>query len=282
MKKISNILIGLLLVMLSFSFNSVAFAATTPLKSVQANITQLVIPLNCSINISKNISVSGIYNNGSKSDITYLNTVKWSISNTSKAILPHDGTIRGLQEGSTTLNIEYNGKSTNINLVVKKININFNCENPNVVSQYTLNIIKQLLGNSGLSSATITSTMRTPAQQVEAMYNNCQSNVEKQLGIYGSAGDKVIRVYINDKKLKKSKSQIINNMKNKILEVGPTNISRHCAETSEYNKLNVIDIAQSSIKDKSSFYKELKLAEKKGILKKVLDENGCYHIEIYQ
>lgn len=63
------------------------------------------------------------------------------------------------------------------------------------VSPYTLNVMKQILIDAGLTSAKITSTIRTPQKQAEIMYANCErTGPEAQKGIYAPAGDKIIDV----------------------------------------------------------------------------------------
>lgn len=150
-----------------------------------------------------------------------------------------------------------------------------------VVSPYTLNVIKQILTNTGLTSAKITSTIRTPQKQAEIMYANCERTGPKiQKDIYAPAGEKVIDVYIEGKSEKLTKAEIIENMVSEINNIWPERVSLHCVPETQYSELNVLDISQSSISNSKAFKKQLDIAEKNGLIKKYLIENGCYHLEI--
>lgn len=146
-----------------------------------------------------------------------------------------------------------------------------------VVSKLTVSVLEKAMKAAKDDEITITSTMRSARSQAEAMYANLErTGADEQKAIYGDAGDKVIDVYVKDKKAKKSKSVIISNMESKINEVGPSNVSKHCGDPA---KLNVVDVAHSSISNKTAFYNALKADPN---VSKVLDENNCYHVEVKQ
>jgi hypothetical protein len=153
--------------------------------------------------------------------------------------------------------------------------------NKNVISEHAIYVIKNMLRDSSNTSARITSSARTPYEQALAMYNNILSRgVEDQKALYGSYGDKVIDVYIEQKAAGKSKGEILESMEAKILELGPRNVSRHCAD---FNKLVVVDIAPSSISNKSGFTATAYNYETSGVLSKFLqpeDGDPAYHLEI--
>lgn len=153
----------------------------------------------------------------------------------------------------------------------------------NVVTSHAQTVIKEILADAGLSSAKITSTIRTPEKQATIMYDNCKSlGVQSQKDLYGSAGDKVIDTYVNSVKAGKSKDTVIKDMIGTINSLWPTRVSLHCVPVDEYKKLNVIDIGMSSISNKSSFVKALDRAKSSGKIKKYIveDKNSCYHLEI--
>ena len=132
-----------------------------------------------------------------------------------------------------------------------------------VVSSYSKSVIKQMLANSGLKKATITSTIRTPAHQANIMYENCVANgAQSQLKLYASAGDQVINVYIAGKNAGYSKATILSNMTKKINNLWPTRVSLHCVPEAQYKKLNVIDIG-ASIGNKPAFVSQLKVLKVK-------------------
>jgi RHS repeat-associated protein len=113
------------------------------------------------------------------------------------------------------------------------------------VSEYTLKILSEILHESNNESALITSTIRTPEDQVRIMFNNIKTyGVEHQKRLYSYNGDKVIEQYPN-KDL----------MLEKINEIGSQNISRFCGD---FNKINVIDISPGSIKNKTEFIQQIK------------------------
>ena len=117
----------------------------------------------------------------------------------------------------------------------------------NAVSAHSLEILKDVLRAAGLKSATITSTARTAEDQARAMYNNLEEHgVAPQKALYGPAGDKVIDVYIASKAAKKKPDQIKADMEAKIIEIGPSKVSRHCAD---FTRLNVFDVGPHSIGD---------------------------------
>ncbi len=71
------------------------------------------------------------------------------------------------------------------------------------ISAYSLNIIRQIARNSNNPKVTITSTTRTPMEQAKEMYKGClQYGIAEQYKLYGSNGDKVIKVYENLHKIK--------------------------------------------------------------------------------
>ncbi|NJD08996.1 MAG: hypothetical protein FIB01_00645 [Gemmatimonadetes bacterium] len=82
----------------------------------------------------------------------------------------------------------------------------------------------------GLSTATITSASRTPAEQARVMYENCvKHGAAHGKALYGAAGDKVIDVYSRSKD--KPKDEVIELMRKKIEELGPARVSRHLSST---------------------------------------------------
>lgn len=121
--------------------------------------------------------------------------------------------------------------------------------NRSVISAFALDFLKGLLLSSGNTSATITSSARTPFEQAKAMYNNIeQHGVASQKALYATAGDTVMDVYVASKASGKQRDEILQDMTNKILEVGPSTVSRHSAD---FTKLVVVDIAPSSILNKA-------------------------------
>jgi hypothetical protein len=70
-------------------------------------------------------------------------------------------------------------------------------------------------------------------------------------------------------------------MENEIITVGPDKVSKHVADPA---KLNVVDIAPSTITDKQAFINAVNEAMKAGLVSKFLQPptDPAYHIEIPQ
>lgn len=154
--------------------------------------------------------------------------------------------------------------------------------NKSVVSQKTLDLLKSILKDAGLDSCRITSTSRTPEDQARAMYNNLvATSVPRQKKLYGAAGDQVIDVYVVQKAAGKTADQIKAAMEAKIKALGPTHVSRHCADPSV---LNVIDIAPSTIANKQAFETAVLAAKARGKVSHFITPptDPAYHLEIPQ
>ena len=126
------------------------------------------------------------------------------------------------------------------------------------------------------------STIRTPADQARIMFDAIESEgVAYSMGLYGPAGDKVTDVYVAGKLAGKSDREIKIDMESKINAVGPTKVSNHIKDPV---KINVVDIAPSSIQNKPEFIKAVNEAMKSGSVSKFLQPpiDKAYHLEIPQ
>lgn len=113
------------------------------------------------------------------------------------------------------------------------------------VSEKSRTVLKRVMKAASVFSITVTSTARDAYDQARAMYDNIENEgVDAQKGLYADAGRQVIDVYSAGKNDNKDRNAIIGDMKAKIVALGPDKVSRHCADSSS---LNVIDIAPSSI-----------------------------------
>ena len=147
------------------------------------------------------------------------------------------------------------------------------------VTNFSLLVLEDILQKAGLTSATISSTARTPAEQARVMFSNIETtSVAKQKQLYAAAGDLVIDEYVKAKKAGKTPVEIKAAMEAKINELGPTKISHHAADP---NVLCVFDVAPSSIAKKAAFEKAVKADKRvKKFLMPPLDPG--YHLEIPQ
>lgn len=162
--------------------------------------------------------------------------------------------------------------------------INFGSKaNQAVVSNHTKTVLKEILSHAGLDSCKITSTSRTPADQARIMYDNLEAHgVAQQKALYAAAGDLVIDVYSQQKAAGKNATQIKAAMEAKINAIGPEKVSHHCADPA---KLNVIDVAPSSIANKHGFENAVNVARISGKVSRFITPNNgdpAYHIEIPQ
>ena len=172
--------------------------------------------------------------------------------------------------------VKYNKSEIDLSVVGKDNSVKMDR-----ISSYSLNIIKQIARNSNNPKVTITSTTRTPMEQAKEMYNGClEYGITEQYKLYGSNGDKVIKVY-EDLHKTKTRQEIIQAMYEKIIELGAHNVSNHCVE--DISKINAIDISIWRLKNPNDFKKEIQKFEKLQKLK-FIDETKrqCYHIEITQ
>jgi len=109
---------------------------------------------------------------------------------------------------------------------------------------------------SGTRDVLISSTQRTPRDQARVMFDNCRKDgPDQQKGLYASAGDKVIDVYVASTAAGRSADQVKADMEAKIVDLGPTNVSRHTADP---RVLAVIDVAPSSLPDMGTFERAVK------------------------
>lgn len=115
------------------------------------------------------------------------------------------------------------------------------------VADPSVAILKDVVRAAGLTKATITSTARSAADQARAMYQNLTTHgVAKQKALYGATGDKVIDTFVALRDAGTSGQEIKDGMRDKILELGPSRVSRHCGDP---KVLNVFDVGPNSLGD---------------------------------
>jgi hypothetical protein len=158
------------------------------------------------------------------------------------------------------------------------------------VSEYAKDVIKLALKESGMTTAVITSTMRTPKEQATIMLRNAKKNYKKQFQLYRTEGQEVLKVYDANKTL--SDEKITNLMVEKIesLEKEGRAVSSHCITEKGYKKRNIIDIGVGSTRalnanfNKEFFTNALENLKKEGFIARLIDEtnksNNCWHVEI--
>jgi hypothetical protein len=125
------------------------------------------------------------------------------------------------------------------------------------LSDYTLNVIKDVMRRAGRFKATISSTVRTPLEQVEAMFTNLTKpgGVARQRKLYLDPGNAVIDTYVQvsdgmtTKQILAARDSIVDQMLNTIDNLpngwGPYDVSHHCATPEEWAARNVVDVSIS-------------------------------------
>ncbi|HVG22277.1 MAG TPA: hypothetical protein VNI02_24785 [Blastocatellia bacterium] len=147
------------------------------------------------------------------------------------------------------------------------------------VTPFSIGVLKDILRAAGLRGALITSTSRSPAEQARVMFINLQlTGVARQRSLYKPPGNKVIDVFVASKAAGKTDAQIKADMESKIIELGPTTVSRHASDP---HVLCVFDVAPSSIQNQRAFVAAVR-AERR--VSKFLQPpvDPAFHLEIPQ
>ncbi|RDU61724.1 hypothetical protein CQA53_09805, partial [Helicobacter didelphidarum] len=154
----------------------------------------------------------------------------------------------------------------------------------NLISKYSIDILKQLGRDSKNHILTITSIARTPQQQANIMYNLIVSNgVSHVRGIYSNKVYSVINAYQQLTQKDKSKNDIIKAMEQEIERLVPLGYFQHCQDS---KVKNVFDISVRRLKNPNDF---LNIAQRyqsnhQGfrIIDETINKAPCFHIEITQ
>lgn len=126
---------------------------------------------------------------------------------------------------------------------VNQLKINYSSSaNKSTVSDYTTSVLVDVMNTTGESSVQVNSTARSIEEQVSLMSDMVESRgISAQKKMYGSAGDKVLDKYPDEKAMLETAKAI-----------GPNKISKHCADL---NQMNVVDVSpvNGGIKNAKSF-----------------------------
>ncbi|EMQ1492190.1 LysM peptidoglycan-binding domain-containing protein [Enterobacter kobei] len=121
----------------------------------------------------------------------------------------------------------------------------------NIVSNQSLDIMKEIMKSSGVHKITITSTLRTVQKQVVAMYDNMRSKgIQSQLDYYAAPGREVVQTGIDAGGTDKNKESVVKKaMMDKVesLQKDGRLVSKHCVSLEEYALRNVFDISKTSM-----------------------------------
>ncbi|MGS2691694.1 MULTISPECIES: LysM peptidoglycan-binding domain-containing protein [Citrobacter] len=121
----------------------------------------------------------------------------------------------------------------------------------NIVSNKSLDIMKEIMKSSGVHKITITSTLRTVQKQVVAMYDNMRSKgIQSQLDYYAAPGREVVQTGVDAGGTDKNKESVVKKaMMDKVesLQKDGRLVSKHCVSLEEYALRNVFDISKTSM-----------------------------------
>ncbi len=160
-----------------------------------------------------------------------------------------------------------------------------------IVDPYCFDVIRLVMINAGCSKAVLTSTIRTPEEQVDIMYKNAKINLAGQYSLYGANGDTVLKIYENN--TTKSEAEVKKLMVDKVKELLKTDqrVSLHVTTPEAYKLKNIIDIGVNSTQaaagttfNKAKITAAFTKAATDGYISKFIDEtnksNNCWHVEI--
>lgn len=170
------------------------------------------------------------------------------------------------------LNYLSSGKEGRLTEKTVNVNIGPGVDTRHIGSRH-LETLRQACAESGNYRPVITSGYRDIESQIKAMYHNIVRNYAGQRSLYLSGGQRIIDAYDEAKKQGKSEGETLAAMIRKAHEIGPENVSRHCADGC------VFDVAVSSLQNAEDFKRAIRRHARK-----VLDErsqgNACIHIEL--
>jgi len=137
------------------------------------------------------------------------------------------------------------------------------------VSALSRSIIISAMAEAELTVVYVTSTVRSPEAQANAMFNNERQGKHIK---YAQAGTEVQKYYPDKQK-----------MIDKIYELGPYNVSHHCGTPETLKKINVIDISfqRVPIDKQTAFHNALSRRVTK-LLDPFNSHDPAFHIEIKQ
>lgn len=112
----------------------------------------------------------------------------------------------------------------------------------NRLGKTTKKVLTEVGEKVGLEEVVVTSTLRTPLAQAEAMLSNIEQN---RLIRYKWAGEEVNKLARHMRGQKVERKKIIEAMVAKIKELSKSGnrVSKHCVSEEEYDKCNIIDVS---------------------------------------
>lgn len=132
----------------------------------------------------------------------------------------------------------------------------------NRLGETTKKVLTEVGKKVGLEEVVVTSTLRTPLAQAEAMLSNIEQN---RLIRYKWAGEEVNKLARHLRGQKVERKKIIEAMVAKIKELSKSGnrVSKHCVAEEEYDKCNIIDVSYLAMaEDKREDFLKAMIARK--------------------
>lgn len=140
-------------------------------------------------------------------------------------------------------------------------------------------VLEEIMTSSNVDSCEVTSVQRSPDEQARVMLENLVGTcigqgLAAQLRLYKDPGQQVIQVWnVNQAK---PRDQVIALMSDKIRQLGPENVSKHCSTTHW-----VWDVAPSSVEvDKRAAFISAAIAHTKVTKFLQPPQDPAYHLEV--
>lgn len=132
----------------------------------------------------------------------------------------------------------------------------------NRLGETTKKVLTEVGDKVGLEEVVVTSTLRTPLAQAEAMLSNIEQN---RLIRYKWAGEEVNKLARSLRGKKVERKKIVEAMVAKIQELSKSGnrVSKHCVAEEEYDKCNIIDVSYLAMaEDKREDFLKAMIARK--------------------
>lgn len=132
----------------------------------------------------------------------------------------------------------------------------------NRLGETTKKVLTEVGDKVGLEEVVVTSTLRTPLAQAEAMLSNIEQN---RLIRYKWAGEEVNKLARSLRGKKVERKKIVEAMVAKIQELSKSGnrVSKHCVAEEEYDKCNIIDVSYLAMaEDKREYFLKAMIARK--------------------
>ena len=132
----------------------------------------------------------------------------------------------------------------------------------NRLGETTTKVLTEVGEKVGIEEVVVTSTLRSPLAQAEAMLTNIENN---RIIRYKWAGEEVNKLARSLRGKKVERNKIIEAMVAKIKELSKSGnrVSKHCVSEEEYDKCNIIDVSYLAMaEDKREDFLKAMIARK--------------------